>query len=75
MLSCSGLSPFDPMLSALVRGVSRVPCGNYGRGESGLPTGTPLVFGTSGARTLRTGEMSGDDPLRPYGDVALRVWQ
>ena len=38
-------------------------------------TGTPLVFGKSGARNLRTGEMSGDDPLRPYGDVALRVWQ
>ena len=38
-------------------------------------TGTPLVFGKSGARNLRTGEMSGDDPLRPYGDVALRIWQ
>ena len=37
--------------------------------------GAPLVFGKSGARNLLTGETSGDDPLLPYGDVALRVWQ
>jgi hypothetical protein len=38
-------------------------------------TGAPLVFGKNGARNLRTGEMSGEDPLLPYGDLALRVWQ
>jgi hypothetical protein len=38
-------------------------------------TGAPLVFGKGGARNLRTGEMSGEDPLLPYGDLALRVWQ
>lgn len=37
--------------------------------------GAPLVFGKSGARNLRTGEMSGEDPLLPYGDVELRTWQ
>ena len=38
-------------------------------------TGAPLVFGKSGARNLLSGETSGEDPLRPYGDLALRVWQ
>jgi len=37
--------------------------------------GAPLVFGKSGARNLLTGETSGEDPLLPYGDVALRIWQ
>jgi uncharacterized membrane protein YvlD (DUF360 family) len=37
--------------------------------------GAPLVFGKGGARNLRTDEMSGDDPLLPYGDVGLRTWQ
>jgi uncharacterized membrane protein YvlD (DUF360 family) len=37
--------------------------------------GAALVFAKGGARNLRTGETSGEDPLLPYGDVALRVWQ
>ncbi|MEP7198802.1 MAG: phage holin family protein [Chloroflexota bacterium] len=37
--------------------------------------GTPVVYGKRGARNLRTGDMHGDDPLKPYGDVALRAKQ
>jgi hypothetical protein len=37
--------------------------------------GVPIVFGKTGARNLQTGEISGDDPLLPYGDVAVRDWQ
>jgi uncharacterized membrane protein YvlD (DUF360 family) len=37
--------------------------------------GTPVVFGKSGARNLHTGDVVGEDPLEPYGDVELRSWQ
>ena len=37
--------------------------------------GVPIVFGKGGARNLHTGEVSGDDPLLPYGDPELRAWQ
>jgi len=37
--------------------------------------GAPIVFGKGGARNLATGEVSGEDPLLPYGDVELRAWQ
>ncbi len=38
-------------------------------------TGAPIAFSKGGARNLSTAEVSGDDPLRPYNDVELRVWQ
>lgn len=37
--------------------------------------GAPIVFGKGGARNLHTGEVSGEDPLLPYGDPELRNWQ
>jgi uncharacterized membrane protein YvlD (DUF360 family) len=37
--------------------------------------GTPVVLGKGGRRNLHTGEVTGDDPLTPYGDVNLRAWQ
>ncbi len=37
--------------------------------------GRPVVLGKHGTHDLHTGEVSGDDPLAPYGDVALRAWQ
>jgi len=36
---------------------------------------TPVAFGKGGARNLVTGDVIGEDPLLPYGDVALRTWQ
>ena len=33
---------------------------------------TPVVLGKGGQRNLHTGEVTGVDPLLPYGDVALR---
>jgi uncharacterized membrane protein YvlD (DUF360 family) len=36
---------------------------------------TPVVFGKKGARNLHTGDITGEDPLLPYGDVELRAWQ
>jgi uncharacterized membrane protein YvlD (DUF360 family) len=36
---------------------------------------TPVAFGKKGARNLHTGDVVGEDPLKPYGDVALRSWQ
>ncbi len=36
---------------------------------------TPVVFGKQGARNLQTGEIVGEDPLAPFGDVKLRAWQ
>jgi uncharacterized membrane protein YvlD (DUF360 family) len=36
---------------------------------------TPVAFGKGGARNLVTGEVVGEDPLLPYGDVELRTWQ
>ena len=36
---------------------------------------TPVVLGKGGRRNLHTGEVTGGDPLVPYGDVALRAWQ
>jgi uncharacterized membrane protein YvlD (DUF360 family) len=35
----------------------------------------PVVFGKNGARNLHTGDVTGEDPLVPYGDVQLRSWQ
>ena len=35
----------------------------------------PVVFGKNGARNLHTGDVTGEDPLIPYGDVELRSWQ
>ena len=37
--------------------------------------GVPIAFGKAGARNLHTGEVRGEDPLLPYGDVELRAWQ
>jgi hypothetical protein len=37
--------------------------------------GRPVVFGKNGARNLHTGDVVGEDPLEPYGDVGLRSWQ
>jgi len=37
--------------------------------------GEPVAFGKQGARNLHTGDVVGDDPLLPYGDVELRNWQ
>jgi hypothetical protein len=37
--------------------------------------GDPVVFGKKGARNLHTGDVTGEDPLAPYGDVELRSWQ
>jgi len=36
---------------------------------------TPVAFGKRGARNLRSGEVIGEDPLAPFGDVELRSWQ
>jgi hypothetical protein len=35
----------------------------------------PIVHGKKGTRNLHTGEVSGEDPLLPYGDLDLRAWQ
>ena len=37
--------------------------------------GVPLVMGAGGVRNLHTGEVVGEDPLEPYGDVDLRAEQ
>jgi uncharacterized membrane protein YvlD (DUF360 family) len=37
--------------------------------------GTPMVFGKQGARDLHSGQITGEDPLAPFGDVALRARQ
>ncbi|MBI5869407.1 MAG: phage holin family protein [Actinobacteria bacterium] len=37
--------------------------------------GTPIALGKGGMRNLHTGEVSGEDPLEPYGDTELRAWQ
>jgi uncharacterized membrane protein YvlD (DUF360 family) len=36
---------------------------------------TPVVLGKGGARNLHTGEVIGEDPLRPYGDPEFRAVQ
>ncbi len=36
---------------------------------------TPVAFGKQGARNLKTGDLVGEDPLEPYGDMELRAWQ
>jgi len=36
---------------------------------------TPIVLGKNGQRNLHTGEINGEDPLAPYGDVTLRAKQ
>ena len=35
----------------------------------------PVVLGKNGARNLHTGDVVGEDPLLPFGDVELRAWQ
>jgi hypothetical protein len=40
-----------------------------------LDADTAVVLGKGGRRNLHTGEVTGVDPLLPYGDVALRAWQ
>jgi hypothetical protein len=37
--------------------------------------GEPAAFGKNGARNLHSGDVVGDDPLEPFGDVELRNWQ
>lgn len=37
--------------------------------------GTPMVWGKTGHRNLRTGEVEGEEPLTMYGDPALRASQ
>jgi uncharacterized membrane protein YvlD (DUF360 family) len=37
--------------------------------------GTPLALGKQGTRDLHSGQVSGGDPLAPYGNVALRARQ
>ena len=37
--------------------------------------GTPWILGQSGVRNLRTGAVTGSDPLLPYGDPARRAAQ
>jgi uncharacterized membrane protein YvlD (DUF360 family) len=36
---------------------------------------TPVAFGKQGARNLKSGDVVGDDPLEPFGNVELRTWQ
>ena len=40
-----------------------------------LDADTAVVLGKGGRRNLHTGEVTGVDPLLPYGDVSLRAWQ
>lgn len=37
--------------------------------------GVPMAFGKSGARNLHTGQVTGDDPMKLYGDADLRAEQ
>jgi hypothetical protein len=37
--------------------------------------GEPVAFGKNGARNLHTGDVVGEDPLLPFGNVDLRSWQ
>jgi uncharacterized membrane protein YvlD (DUF360 family) len=37
--------------------------------------GTPIAFGKHGARDLHSGQVTGEDPLAPYGGVELRAGQ
>jgi len=37
-----------------------------------LADGTPAAFGKRGRRNLHTGQVTGDDPLLPYGEPELR---
>jgi uncharacterized membrane protein YvlD (DUF360 family) len=37
--------------------------------------GTPLAFSKNGARDLHSDQITGEDPLAPYGDVTLRARQ
>jgi hypothetical protein len=37
--------------------------------------GAPIAHGKGGTHNLHTGEINGEDPVAPYGDVALRAWQ
>ena len=35
----------------------------------------PVVYGKQGKRNLHTGEIAGQDPLLPYGEIDKRAWQ
>ena len=37
--------------------------------------GQPVAFGKGGAHNLHTGDVVGEDPLAPFGDIELRSWQ
>ncbi len=37
--------------------------------------GTPIMLGKGGSRNLHSGEVLGEDPLAPYGDIDLRARQ
>jgi uncharacterized membrane protein YvlD (DUF360 family) len=37
--------------------------------------GQPVAFGKNGAHNLHTGDVIGEDPLAPFGEVELRRWQ
>lgn len=37
--------------------------------------GQPIAYGKEGTHNLHTGEITGVDPLIPYGDVEKRAWQ
>jgi uncharacterized membrane protein YvlD (DUF360 family) len=37
--------------------------------------GVPVAYGKKGTHNLHTGEVRGEDPLIPYGDVEVRAWQ
>src|SRR3954453_20808913 len=52
-------------------------CGHDGIGfVAGLDSAAvPWALGAAGRQRLDTGEVTGDDPLRPYGDHAARVLQ
>ena len=60
---------FPGMLDALVKHEGIGVVAGY------LDADTPVVLGKGGRRNLRTGAVTGVDPLLPYGDVALRAWQ
>ncbi|MDO8736822.1 MAG: phage holin family protein, partial [Thermoleophilia bacterium] len=60
---------FPGMVDALVghEGVGFV----VGYDEEGIPA----ALGKSGTRNLHTGEITGEDPMKPFGDPELRAWQ
>lgn len=67
---------YPGMLDALVahEGIGIV-VGYEAAADGDGPVGAPIVLGKAGTRNLHTGEVTGDDPLKPYGDADLRAWQ